>query len=484
MSSSLKDKTARGLLWGGLSNGVQQVLNLVFGIFLARMLTPADYGMVGMLAVFSLIAAALQESGFTAALVNIKDIQHKDYNAVFWFSIGMSVVIYTILFLCAPLIADFYDTPELTLLARYSFLGFVISSLGTAQSGFLLKNLMVKQRAISEFVGLVVSGCVGLLLAYNGFAYWGLATQSIVYTLIVTFMLWHYSSWRPTFEFDFTPLREMIGFSSKLLATKIVTQINNNIYAILLGKLYNREIVGYYNQGYKWSSMGGMFILRMMTGVTLPVLAETGNNQERQLRTFYKMIAFTSFVSFPIMFGLGFVCEELILITIKEKWLPSVPIMQLLCISGAFVPLADLFRNLLVSRGKSNIYLWNTIAMCATLLIGSLCSYSLGIIFMVTVYVAISILWLLIWYWQVKKEIDVTFGDTLKRIIPYAVVTVSAITITWFLTKEISDIYLVLIAKIALTFMLYVGMLWMGKSVILKETFFFLFKWARKNIYP
>lgn len=473
---SLKEKTARGLLWGGLSNGVQQALNLLFGIFLARMLTPADYGMVGMLTIFSLIAAALQESGFTAALVNIRNIQHKDYNAVFWFSILMSVAIYVILFFCAPLIADFYETPELTALARYSFLGFVVSSFGTAQSGFILKNLMVKQRAISEFVGLVVSGCVGLLLAYNGFAYWGIATQSITYTLVVTLMLWHYSSWRPTWEIDFTPLKSMIGFSGRLLITRIFTQVNNNIYAILLGKFYNKELVGYYNQGYKWSSMGGLFILRMVASVAHPVLAETRNDQERQLRAFYKMLAFTAFVSFPVMLGLGFVCEELILITIREEWLPSVPIMQLLCISGAFLPLSELHKHLLVSRGKSNVYLWNTVAMSLILLVGALVSYSFGIIPMVVVYVTISISWLLVWYKLVKKEIDANFVKILKNIFPYAFVTLSAIGIAWFLTRGVSNIYLMLIAKIILTALFYVGMLWIGKSVMLKESMAFLLK--------
>lgn len=480
-SPTLKEKTARGLLWGGLSNGVQQVLNLVFGIFLARMLTPADYGMVGMLTIFSTIAAALQESGFTFALVNIKDIQHKDYNAVFWFSIGMSLTIYTILFFCAPLIAYFFETPELTALARYSFIGFVVSSFGTAQSGFVLKNLMVKQRAISEFVGLVVSGCVGLLMAYNGFAYWGITTQSITYTFVVTLMLWYYSSWRPTLDIDFTPLKSMIGFSIKLLITRIITQVNNHIYAILLGKFYTKEVVGYYNQGYKWSSMGGLFILRMVANVAHPVLTETKNDQKRQLRTFYKMLSFTAFVSFPIMFGLGFIAEELIPIMIKEKWLPCVPIMQLLCISGAFVPLIDMHKNLLVSRGKSNVYMWNTIAMFIALLIGSLCSYSYGITPMVTVYVVISISWLLVWYWQVQKEIDATFREVLKCIFPYAFVTVFAIAIACFLTKGMSNMYLILIFKIVLTAFLYIGILWIGKSDMLKEAFVFLFKRTKKK---
>ena len=143
---SLKEKTAKGLFWGGLSNGVQQLLNLFFGIFLSRILNAEDYGMVGMLSIFSLIAGSLQESGFTAALANKRDISHKDYNAVFWFSTGLSACLYLILFLCAPLIAEFYHTPELTALARYTFLGFFVASLGIAHSAYLFRNLMVKQK--------------------------------------------------------------------------------------------------------------------------------------------------------------------------------------------------------------------------------------------------------------------------------------------------------------------------------------------------
>lgn len=475
-TTSLKEKTAHGLLWGGLSNGVQQILSLVFGIFLARMLTPADYGMVGMLTIFSLIAAALQESGFTAALVNIKNIQHKDYNAVFWFSIGMSVFIYTILFFCAPLIADFYETPELTALARYSFLGFVVSSFGTAQSGFVLRNLKVKQRAISEFAGLVVSGCVGLLLAYNGFAYWGMATQSITYTLIVTLMLWHYSSWRPTLEIDFTPLKSMIGFSSKLLVTKIFTQINNNIYAILLGKFYTKEVLGYYNQGYKWSSMGGQLILRMVANVAHPVLSSVSHDRERQLHVFQKMLAFTSFVSFPVMLGLGFIAEELILVTIKEEWLPCVPIMQLLCISGAFVPINDLHKQLVISKGKSNIYLWNTVIMSMALLAGALGSYTYGIIPMVVVYVVLSVCWLFVWYYFVSKEIDLTLAGLLVNILPYALATVVTFLLSWYITKGIKNLYWLLAAKILTSVVIYIGVLWICRATILKESIHFVLR--------
>ena len=177
---TLKQKTAKGLFWGLVNNGTQQLLNLLFGIFLARLLTPADYGMVGMLSVFSFVASSLQESGFTSALANKKDVKHEDYNAVFWFSISMSFLLYWLLFFSAPLIAGFYGKPELIPLARYSFLGFFVSSMGIAPSAYLFRNMMVRQRARASVVGLFCSGIVGILLAYCGYSYWGIATQTLV----------------------------------------------------------------------------------------------------------------------------------------------------------------------------------------------------------------------------------------------------------------------------------------------------------------
>jgi hypothetical protein len=265
---SLKDKTAKGLFWGGFSNGIQQLLNLVFGIFIARLLTPSDYGMVGMLAIFSLIAGSIQESGFTAALVNKKEVTHKDYNAVFWFNIITSLCLYLVLFLCAPLIAYFYKVPELTPLARYSFTGFFIASLGISHSAYLKRNLMVKQQAMSSVIGLTVSGIAGVTLAYLGFSYWGYATQSIVYVAVNTACYWHFTRWRPTLQFSLAPIKEMFGFSGKLLITNIFNHINNNLFSVILGKYYSKIEVGYYNQSNKWCGMGQQFILGMINGTT------------------------------------------------------------------------------------------------------------------------------------------------------------------------------------------------------------------------
>ena len=467
---SLKDKTAKGLFWGGLSNGLLQFLNLFFGVFLARILTPADYGMIGMLTIFSLIAGSLQESGFIAALANKKEVVHKDYNAVFWFSTGLSFCLYIILFFCAPLIADFYHVPELTALSRYSFLGFFIASLGTAQSAFLFRNLMVKQKAMSSVIALIFSGIVGVLLASLGFAYWGIATQNLVYVATVTVCYWCFSSWRPTFHLDFTPLKGMLSFSSKLLLTNIFGHINNNLFSVILGKFYSETEVGYFGQANKWNMMGHSLITGMVNGVAQPVLAQVSDDKERQSRVFRKMLRFTAFISFPAMFGLSLVAPELITIAITDKWAASAEILRLLCISGAFIPIITLYSNLLISKGKSNVYMWNTICLGMTQLLVMLLLYPYGIHTMVLVYVLINIVWLLVWHYFVWREIRLRLFQALKDIMPFAVISVGIMIATYYITLFMQNIYLLFVSKVIIASSLYMIIMWCSGSITFKES--------------
>lgn len=402
-SPTLKEKTARGLLWGGLSNGVQQALNLLFGIFLTRMLTPAEYGMVAVLAIFSLIAVALQESGFTSALVNRKGFRHEDYNAVFWFNILMSGGMYAILFLCAPLIAHFYETPELTALARYSFLGFVFSSWGTAQHAYLYKHLMVKQRTISQITALVISGCVGMTMAYNGFSYWSIATQNLVYVTVTTLFYWYFASWTPSININLSPLRSMLGFSSRILVTNMFSHVNYNMFSIILGRYYPTRDVGFYDQAYKWSSMGGLFILGMINSVAQPVLAEVANDRKRQQRIFRKLMIFTIAVSFPLMLGIGLMAEELVNLFLTDKWTGTIPLLRLLCISGAFVPITNLYQQLLISRGRSDLYMWGVIIEGILILICLLLASPYGVENMLKTYVCLYISYVGVWYGLAQK---------------------------------------------------------------------------------
>ncbi len=453
-----------------------QLLNLIFGIFLARLLTPADYGMVGMLSIFSLIAGSLQESGFTAALINKKEISHKDYNAVFWFCSGISLLLYIILFLAAPLIADFYNNEDLIPLARYSFLGFFIASLGIAHSAYLFRNLMVKQKALTSIIALIVSGCVGVSMAFAGFSYWGIATQSIVYVATVNLCYLHYSPWRPTFNFDFSPLKGMIGFSSKLLITNIFNHINNNLFSIILGRYYSEKEVGYFNQANKWNQMGHSLITGMITSVALPVLNQVADDRERQQRVFRKMLRFTAFVSFPAMLGLSLIAPELITITITEKWLPSARILQILAIGGAFIPIMQLYTNLIISKGKSNIFMWNTIIQGITQLTVMYLLYPYGIHTMICVYVSINICWLLVWHYFVWKEIRLSLWNALKDILAYAIIATAVILATYFATDIIDNCYLSITSKIILAGILYTVIMRLSGSKTFKESIQYILK--------
>ena len=473
---SLKDKTAKGLFWGGFSNGIQQLLNLVFGIFIARLLTPSDYGMVGMLAIFSLIAGSIQESGFTAALVNKKEVTHKDYNAVFWFNIITSLCLYLVLFLCAPLIAYFYKVPELTPLARYSFTGFFIASLGISHSAYLKRNLMVKQQAMSSVIGLTVSGIAGVTLAYLGFSYWGYATQSIVYVAVNTACYWHFTRWRPTLQFSLAPIKEMFGFSGKLLITNIFMTINNNLFSVLLGKFYTKQAVGDFSQANKWNNMGHSLITGMINGVAQPVLASITEDTQRQVAVFRKMLRFTAFISFPAMFGLSIVSKEFIVITITDKWLVSAQMMQLLCIWGAFIPINNLFSNLLVSRGRSSVFMFCNITLSILQLITACLSYPYGITMMIYLFITINILWLFVWYFFVKREIPLTLSCVLKDIAPYFLLAATLTASAYYITLGIRNLYLSLLIKIVLVVSLYALILWKLQSVIFRECIEFIRK--------
>lgn len=468
-TQSLKQKTAGGLFWGGIGQGLQQLLNLLFGIVLARLLTDTDYGMVGMLAIFTAVTGALQESGFVAALANKTTVTHRDYNAVFWFSLLTGATLYLILFCSAPLIADFFQEPALIPLSRYLFLGSLISSTATAHSAILFRQLKVKERTFSQFPALIVSGLVGIWMAYNGFAYWGIATQSLLYIAIVNGCYWYFSGWRPTWTLDFQPLREMVGFSHKLLLTNLFLQINNNLLSALIGR-YSKADVGNYTQAAKWNQMGHATIGGMLSAVAQPVLAQTRQQPGHQQQVLRKMLRFAAFLSFPAMLGLALISDEFIRVTITEKWLPAVPLLQTLCLWGACVPIQTLYIQLLLSRGKSDVYLWNMVCFGALQLVLMLLIYPYGMLAMVRSFVALNICWLLVWHRFVKRETGLRYRHALLDVAPFAGLAALSMLAAAFLTHSLTSPYLLLLSRIGLGATFYIGALWLCRATILRES--------------
>lgn len=479
---TLKEKTAKGLFWGGLSNGAQQVLNLVFGLVLARILNASDYGMVGMLAIFSAVASTIQESGFTAALTNQKEIRHKDYNAVFWFSTLTGVVFYLILFFCAPLIAKFYDKPELIGLSRVVFLGFLFGGFGIASNAYLFKTLMVKERAKIDIISLICSGTIGVILALNGFTYYGLAIQTTTYIGLGSVLKFCYAPWKPTFQLYLQPLKLMFSFSLKLMLTNIFTQISYNIFSVVLGKFYNAQILGFYSQGQKWMTMGYQLIGGMINGVAQPVLVEAVNEKERQKNVFRKMVRFGAFVSFPAMFGLAFIAKEFVWVLLGEKWLLSVPYLQLSCLWGGIVYLWLLYTNLIISHGKSDIYFKGIVYISVLQLLVVVGLSPIGIYQMVIGYVIAYYIAILMWHYFAREVISISFGNVIKDIIPYLGAIGFAFVVAYITVIFIENIYLILVLKILISGFVYILILYKGNSVIFKECLMYIKRGKSENV--
>ncbi len=480
-NQNLKEKTAQGLYWGFLSSSAMQLLNLVIGIFLARLLSPEEYGIVAMLAIFTLIAGNLQDSGFSVALINIKDIKHNDYNAVFWFNTGVSLLLYVLLFLSAPLIAGFYHQPCLVPLSRFLFLGFIFASMGIVPNAVLTRELRVKEKAIVSLLALLLSGTVGVVMAFKGFSYWSLATQQLLYNVIICIGRYYFARWVPSFKVDFTPVKQMFAFSYKVLITAVLTTINNNMLTVVLGRLFPAASVGNYNQANKWNTMANQLVSNTIAQVAQPVLMRVNDDQERQRRVFGKMMRFTAFLAFPAMFGLSLVAPQVILIAIGEKWIDSIPLLQILCISGAFIPMYTVYQNLFLSMGKSDYYMWLTISQIVIMLAAVMACHSMGVKAMVVAFACISILWLLVWQVFASRLIGYRFMSMMRDLMPFLFIAIAVMGLTWLVTMPVSNIYLLLIIRVIVAFLLYVTVMKLSRAVIFKECMDYLSDKFRRN---
>ena len=458
------------MLWGGLNSGIQQLVGLAFGIVLGRLLSPSDYGMMAMISIFSLVATALQDSGFRTALTNIEHPKHEDYNSVFWFNIIMASSLYVILFLAAPLIGEYYHTPRVVPLCRYAFLSIVIASFGTAQSAYLFKHLRAKQQAEAGALAVIMSSLTGVGMAFAGMAYWSLATQGLVYVGINTLLQWHFSPWRPSIHgITFAPVRRMFRFSCKILATTIMTHVNNNVLNILLGHYFTPRDTGNYNQAYQWNTKCYSLVQSMVAQVAQPVLVSLNGEEGRQKDVFRKMMRFTAFITFPLLFGFGLVAKEFIVTAIGEKWLASAQLIQILCISGATMPLSTLFSNMIISKGRSGTFFWCTFTLGLVQIATMIMIWPMGIRTMVIAYTLLNTSWLLVWLFFVRRLIGYGYWMFFCDVMPFALAAAGVMGVAYVATMPLSNLIALLISRFIIAVVLYYAVMKIARVKILAE---------------
>ena len=452
---NLKEKTARSLLWGVINNGGMQVLYVAFGIVLGRLLSPAEYGIVGVLTLFTAIAGALQASGFTQGLVNLKSPTARDYNSVFWFNMLVSLSLYALLFVSAPLIARYFRQPCLVEVSRVLFLCLPISAVGIAINSYMLKNLMNREIAIINLVAILLSGTTGTIMAFCGLSYWSLVWQQLVYNVALNIGRYYCVRWRPSLHIDFGPVRRMFGFCSRLLVTNLLNTLNQQLLTFVFGRLFPIHAVGNYTQANKWSTMAHSTVSNTLNQVVQAVLVSINDERERQQRVLRKLMRFTSFLSFPALLGLALVSREFILLTIGEQWAGCVLLMQILCVGGAFLPLYALFQNLTISNGRSDLYMWCNIGQIVLQLALVLLLRHQAIEVIVGATAVFTIAWLFVWQRIAHRLIGLRLIDTLKDTLPFLVVAAAVMAVTYFLTCAIGNLILLLASRVVIAAALY-----------------------------
>lgn len=468
MAETLKQKTTRSLLWNALDKVGFQFFAFVIGAITANLLSPEDFGLMGALALFVLLSNLFIESGFSTALICRENATNRQYSGVFYFNILISTLVYLILFLAAPYIALYFRMPALTNLSRFLFLAMIINSLGLVQIIILTKRYAFKTLAWTNMVALLLSGIITVVLALRGYGYWALAWQQVSTVAFRVFLLWICSSWRPVLNPDFSIIRTLFRFSSALLLSSTIGIIAKNVYNIVIGRIYNDRILGYYSQAQKYQGIAGMTIATTLQGVTFPVLSELNAQPERQMLYFRKIIRIAAFLAFPIMFGIYAMTEEFIIIVLSPKWLPMVPYFKILLISSIPYPLYSLMLSLLLVRGRSRLYFW-TETTRNLLVLFTLFLYFKGIEWMLWGYFGTMVVGYVMVMINVRKITGYTVVKHIKDVFPYLCISCVMFVIIELIGLTGLHLYLRATIQVLTAILFYFGSLKVLGSKILED---------------
>ena len=456
---NLKTKTARGLFWGGMNSGLQQFIGIVVGLVLLNRLTPGDYGIVGMLAIFTAIATTMQEGGFKAALINRGEIRSEDHNSVFWFTVSVSACLYLILFFLAGPIARFYNQPELVKVSRVLFLSFFFVSCSISSDAWLLRKMMIRRRATIDISGALVAGLVAVVLAVKGFGYWALVAHSVLQSFTTSLLKLLFTEWKPNLKITFKPVWEMFPFGFRLVAAAFVTQIQTNIFSVILGRAYTKTEVGYYSQGSKWSGMINHVFGGMITSVGQPVLVVAQDDADRRRAIFRKLTRFAAFTSFPALLGLGLIAPEFINL-INPEFAPSVPIMRIYCLYFIATVIQTLFNQAAMATGRSDRYLTFTLINAALQIATALLSYRYGLVAMAAAVTVVNYVAVIIWLLLLKNILGLRLIDLLKDTVPFFAIAAALIAAAYFAFAPVQGDLLRMVLKIVCVAGVYIALTW------------------------
>lgn len=376
---SLKSMATKGMLWSALDKFAVQGGQFIIGIILARLLMPEDFGLIGMLSIFIAISQTFIDSGMGSGLIQKKNRSNVDFSTVFVFNLVVSVSFYGILFTTAPLIARFYETPQLVLLTRVLAINIIINSLAIVQRSKLIINIDFKTIAKVNVVSVLSGGLVAVYFAYTGWGVWALIIQNLVRALVSVVMFWILSHWKPSLIFSKESFKTLFGFGSKLLVSGLYATGLNEIYNISIGKVYSASELGYYTRSKQFAEVSAGTVTSIIQQVTYPILASIQDNKERLVSVYSRLIKMTAFLVFPAMTLLALLAHPFIMLLLTDKWAPAIVLLQWLCFARVVTPISALNMNILNAVGRSDLFLKVDLAKAPIIIATLLITIPLGV---------------------------------------------------------------------------------------------------------
>ena len=445
---SLKNKTIKGVGWSAADALLGQGVTFIVGLVLARLLSPDEYGLIGICLIFTTVLNGIVDSGFSNALIRKKEVTDEDYNTMFTTNMAISVVLYVLLFISAPLVSNFFHRIELTALVRVTGLILFFNALSITQVTILTKNIDFKTKTKASLVSAIISGVIGIVMAFMGYGVWSLVAQQLSKQLLYTLCLWVLNKWWPKFTFYNDSFKYMWGFGWKLLASGILNNVWNQLYQVVIGRCYTSSTLGHYTRANEYASIFSSNLTLIVQRVSYPVLAEIQDDKERMVQGYRKVIKITMFVTAVCMISLGAVSEPLIYTLIGTKWQEAATYLPLICISMSLYPLHAINLNILQVLGRSDIFLYleilKKIVGIVPIVIGIFC----GIYYMLLTSILTGVISLYLNTWYTGKTLNYSFWKQLRDIAPsYFTALVIALAV-YFLKYLSLPYYVVLMLQI------------------------------------
>ena len=455
MSGSLKQATTKGLFWSSVERFSNQGVQFVFSIILARLLSPSDYGIIAMVTIFFAVAQSFVDSGFSNALVRKTDRVEEDLSTCFYFNIGVGIIAYIVLFLIAPLVANFYNQPILSPIIRITGLGVILNSLCVVQQALFTIKIDFKSQAKITLSATVISGIVGIILAYQGYGIWALVWQGVASSIVRMGLLWLMSKWRPRTGFSKSSFNYLFGYGSKLLASGLLDTIYNNIYPIVIGKFYTPAQLGNYSRALGWAQLPSANITSILQRVTFPVLSTIQDDTLRLQNSYRRLLKLSAFIVFPLMTGLAAIASPLVRVVLTAKWDGCVLYLQILCFALMLYPIHAINLNLLQVKGRSDLFLRLEIIKKIIGVVILIITIPLGITAMCLGMVFSSIICLIVNTYYTSRFIDVGLLTQLKDL---RIILINSLVMgggIYILTSFIDIEGLKLVMGIVIGFLLY-----------------------------